>query len=208
MNIFVTGIDTNVGKTVVCAILMDILKADYWKPIQAGNLDFTDKDSIKTIVSNNQSNFHESSYDLQRAMSPHAAASLEKKYIDINKIILPNTDNKHIIIEGAGGILVPINDDQTILDIMDISYGVILVSSYYLGSINHTLMSIDILKRNNKNILGIVFNGKENKSSKDIIIKKTKLPILLEVPKFDNVDKQTIFRYAMENKGRIKGLKL
>ena len=142
---FVTGISTEVGKTVASAILVEALQADYWKPIQAGDLDNTDTHKIKKLVSNSKSKFHPNSYALKTPMSPHAAANIDGIAIDLEKIQEPKTTN-HLVIEGAGGLLVPLNDQQTILDIIKPTYKVIVVSRHYLGSINHTLLTVNLLK--------------------------------------------------------------
>src|SRR5687768_1492379 len=107
MNLFITGIGTGVGKTLVSAILCEAFGADYWKPIQSGNLDDSDAESIKQLITNTKSVFHPESYCFGLPVSPHAAAAAEKKSIDTAKLKLPRTAN-HLIIEGAGGVLVPL----------------------------------------------------------------------------------------------------
>ena len=143
--IFITGISTEVGKTLASAIVTEALKADYWKPIQAGELDYSDTDKVAEMISNKKSVFHKNSYALKTPMSPHAAAVIDTIEIDIEKITIPNTLNT-LVIEGAGGILVPLNDTATILDIIQPDYKVIVVSRHYLGSINHSLLTIKTLQ--------------------------------------------------------------
>ena len=145
MKIFITGISTDVGKTVVSAIITQALEADYWKPIQAGDLNNSDTHKIKAYVSNQKTTFFENSYALNTPASPHHAAELDCVQIDIQKIIEPKTEN-HLVIEGAGGLYVPLNSNETIVDLIQPDYKVIVVSRHYLGSINHTLLTIEALK--------------------------------------------------------------
>ena len=114
---FITGISTDVGKTVASAILVEALQADYWKPIQAGDLDNSDTHKVQNLISNTKSRFHPNAFALKTPMSPHAAAEIDGISIDIKQIIVPKTKN-HLVIEGAGGLLVPINDTQTIFEII------------------------------------------------------------------------------------------
>lgn len=194
-NFFVTGIGTEVGKTIVSAILVEMLKADYWKPIQAGDLDHSDTLKIKGLISNKNTKFHENSYALRTPMSPHAAAVIDNVNIDLDQIITPKTDN-HLVIEGAGGLLVPLNDSNTIIDIIQNDYKVILVSRHYLGSINHTLLSVAYLRQRGLKIAGLVFNGDENKSTEEIILKQTQLNVLGRVAEEPFFDQDTVTKYA------------
>ena len=192
---FVTGIGTDVGKTLISAILVEKLQADYWKPIQAGNLSFTDSDYVQSLVSNDSTFFPET-YRLKLPMSPHAAANAENISINLENINLPQTKN-HLVIEGAGGILVPINKTETILDVIKkLDVEVVLVSRNYLGSINHTLLSYEILKAYNLKIKGIVFNGKSNPETEKIILSKTQLPLLLKVDQENEINQIVVKKYA------------
>jgi dethiobiotin synthetase len=166
---FITGIGTDVGKTVASAIITEALKADYWKPIQAGDLDNCDTKKVKRLVSNTTTKFHENSYALQTPMSPHAAADIDGITIDLKKIKKPNTKN-NLVIEGAGGILVPLNTKNTILDLIKPNYKVIVISKHYLGSINHTLLTLNLLKEKGFEV-ALIFSGNEHKTTEDIIIK-------------------------------------
>lgn len=195
MKIFVTGISTDVGKTIVSAIITQALEADYWKPIQAGDLDQSDTHKIKAYVSNPKTTFFENSYALNTPASPHYAAEIDGVSIDIKKIIEPITKN-HLVIEGAGGIYVPINDTETIADLIQPDYKVIVVSRHYLGSINHTLLTIEALKNRKIKIAGIVFNGEENKATESIILSKTGVNFIgrLEIEPY--IDTNVINEYA------------
>ena len=192
--IFVTGISTDVGKTIVSAILTEALKADYWKPIQAGELDLCDTKKVQQMVSNSNSKFHPNSFALKTAMSPHAAADIDGISIDKSSIIEPQTKND-LVIEGAGGLLVPINNSQTILDIIKPHYEVIVVSRHYLGSINHTLLTVNLLKAQGFKV-SIIFSGNEHKSTEDIIAKMTKVSVIGSVDEEPYFDKNVIKEYA------------
>ncbi|MEM6864480.1 MAG: dethiobiotin synthase, partial [Bacteroidota bacterium] len=146
MIVFITGISTEVGKTLASAIVVEALEADYWKPIQAGDLDRSDSHKIGQLVSNLKSRIHPNTYALNTPMSPHAAAEIDGVSIDLKKIVPPETQN-HLVIEGAGGLLVPLNETDTINDLILPEYKVIVVSRHYLGSINHTLLTVERLQR-------------------------------------------------------------
>lgn len=192
MKYFVTGIGTEIGKTITSAILTEALQADYWKPIQAGDLENTDTDKVRSLISNKKSNFHEESYRLKHAMSPHAAAKREGVHINLKNIKMPKHPNP-LIIEGAGGLLVPLNDTDCVIDLTEqMDCEVILVSQNYLGSINHTLLSIEALKNRFIPIKGILFNGPENSETKEIILSKTGLKYLGSIPLLDEISKKSI----------------
>ncbi len=192
--IFITGIGTDVGKTIASAIVVEALHADYFKPIQAGDLEFSDTDKVKNLVSNTKSKFHDNSYALKTPMSPHAAAAIDGVAIELDTIKLPKSKN-HLVIEGAGGLLVPINDEHTILDIMQPDYKVIVISRHYLGSINHTLMTIRILNERGYNV-SVIFNGAEHKSTEDIIEKMTGVEVVGRIDNEPYFDKRVIQEYA------------
>ncbi|MCD8408027.1 dethiobiotin synthase [Tenacibaculum dicentrarchi] len=192
---FITGISTEVGKTVVSAIFTEALKADYWKPIQAGELEDSDSHKIKKFISNKKTIIHPNSYALKTPMSPHAAAEIDNITIDLAKIIEPKTDNKNLVIEGAGGIFVPLNNTDTILDIIKPTYKVIVVSRHYLGSINHTLLTINLLKEKGFDV-SIIFSGDEHKTTEQIIKKMTNVPVIGRIDEEPYFDKTVIKEYA------------
>lgn len=191
---FVTGISTEVGKTIASAIITEALEADYWKPIQAGDLDYSDSDKIAELISNKKTVIHKNSYALKHAMSPHAAAELEGMYIDCNHIDEPQTDN-HLVIEGAGGVLVPLNREDTILDLIMPDYHVIVVSRHYLGSINHSLLTIGWLTHKGYDV-SILFSGSQQPFTESIIVKKTNVPVLGRIDEEPVFNKQVIKKYA------------
>jgi len=195
MKLFITGISTDVGKTIASAIITEALQADYWKPIQAGDLENSDSHKIKAYLSNPRTNVFENSYALLTPASPHLAAEIDGITIDLKNIVEPETSN-HLVIEGAGGIFVPLNNEETIADLIQPDYKVIVVSRHYLGSINHTLLTIEALQNRKINIAGILFNGDENKSSEEIVLKKTGIKFLGRIENEPYFDKNVIREYA------------
>jgi dethiobiotin synthetase len=194
--IIVAGIGTEVGKTFISAILCEALEADYWKPVQAGDLHHSDTMKVKNLVSNPKSTFHAEAYRLNTPMSPHGAANIDGVTIKMNQLALPETKN-HLVIEMAGGLLVPLTDDLLYIDwVKKSGLPVVLVSNYYLGSINHTLLSWEALHSRNIQVLGIIFNGDKNASTFDVILHQTKANCLLEVSKEENINAAIVRKYA------------
>jgi len=195
MKLFITGIGTDVGKTIASSILVEAIEADYWKPIQAGDLDNSDTHKVEKYVSNTTTTFHKNAYALRTPASPHYAAEIDGITIDVKKIIEPTITN-HLVIEGAGGILVPINSTDCVIDLIQPDYKVIVVSRHYLGSINHTLMTIEILKSRKLNVAGIIFSGDENKATESIILEKTNVPMIGRMDNEPYFDQNVIKYYA------------
>ncbi|GAC1305043.1 MAG: dethiobiotin synthase [Mucilaginibacter sp.] len=190
--LFVTGIGTGIGKTLISAILVEKLKADYWKPVQSGDLDSSDTLKVQNLVSNTISVFHPEAYRLTQPYSPHKSAGIDGITIDPAKFSLPETNNT-LIIEGAGGLMVPLNNDFLMIDLIkQLGADVILVSQNYLGSINHTLLSIDALKHRDIAIKGIIFNGTEDVSSETFILNNSKLKKLGHIPQLEMVNNTSI----------------
>lgn len=195
--IFITGIGTGVGKTICSAILVEKLLADYWKPIQSGDLENTDTETVRSLISNKQSVIHPESYRLTQAFSPHKSALLDGVSIELDKIVLPETDNQ-LIIEGAGGLMVPLNDKDLMVDLIEkFNAEVFLVSQNYLGSINHTLLSGEILKSRNINLSTIIFCGRQDKSSEEIITRHLSTNIM-HFPLFEKMDKNVVSEFAAQ----------
>jgi dethiobiotin synthetase len=190
---FISGIGTNVGKTIISAILTEAWKADYWKPIQSGDLHYSDTMKTKELVSNNISKFHNEKFKLTEPLSPHASAKIDKVKISIHDFQLPNTNN-HLIVEGAGGLMVPLNHEgDLIIDLIKhLNIPVILVSQNYLGSINHTLLSIKELQNQKIPIEGIIFNGETNTETEAIIEKISGVKTLCKIPPLKELDKKSI----------------
>lgn len=191
---FVAGIGTGIGKTLVSAVLTEKIEADYWKPIQSGDLDVSDSLTIKQLITNKKTIIHPESYRLNSPLSPHLSAKLDNIEIELLKIQIPKTDN-NLIIEGAGGLMVPLNEKKLLIDLIKaLNVEVILVSQNYLGSINHTLMSVSLLNQYNIAIKGIIFNGEENLETQRYILKYTNVNYLGNIPQFENVNKENIKR--------------
>jgi dethiobiotin synthetase len=195
MKLFITGISTDVGKTIASAIIVEALQADYWKPIQAGDLENSDTHKVQSLISNTQSQFHPNSYALQTPASPHLAAAKDGITIDLNQIQEPETVN-HLVIEGAGGILVPLNDTESVVDIIQPDYKVIVVSRHYLGSINHTLLTVEALQNRKIQVAGIIFSGEENTSSEQIILNRTGVICIGRIGEEPYFDTNVIVEYA------------
>ncbi len=202
----IAGIHTGIGKTLISAILCEGLGLDYWKPVQAGDLDNSDSISIKTLVSNPLCTIHPEAYRLKIAASPHFAADTEGVVIEKKKLILPVSSNK-ILVETAGGIMSPLGKNFLNIDLIkQLKLPVIVVSENYLGSINHTLMTIKMLQNAKIPIKGIVFNGEKNQASMDFILDHSKVPFLFFVPRFNVVNHEIIKEFIEDNYALIKKL--
>lgn len=169
--LFITGTDTEVGKTVVSAILVAGLTAEYWKPVQSGADAGTDTAWIKEKTGLPDSFFHPETYILSHFLSPHAAAFREGIRIDISAMTAPTRrQSSHLIIEGAGGILTPLTETETIADlIIQLHIPVLLVARSGLGTINHTLLSLEKLRRIGAEVLGVVMNGPQDPENRKAI---------------------------------------
>ena len=203
MNYFVTAIGTDSGKTMVCAILCKALQADYWKPVQAGYP--TDSETVKSLIPETDSKVHTETYVFKTPASPHAAAALENVKITLNDFVIPN-HRRDLIIEGAGGCLVPLNDRDFVIDLANkFKAEIILVSNLYLGSINHTLLSWEAIKQRGLPVKGIIFNGDHNAESERIILHHTGFRCLLHVEKEPFFDAMTIEKYSRKLKANWNG---
>ena len=201
MNYFVTAIGTDCGKTFFSAVLCEALQADYWKPVQAGLP--RDADTVKNLLSNTVSKIQPEAFVLKTPASPHAAAKLDGVKIELEKFKIPETKN-NLVIEGAGGCLVPLNDQDFVISLAKkFNTEVILVSQLYLGSINHTLLSADYLTRHKFNVKGIVFNGSSNPESENIILKHTGFQCLLRIQQEPLVNKEVVVKYAEQLKEKM-----
>jgi len=198
---FITGIGTGVGKTLVSAILTEALDADYWKPIQAGYADGTDALQVSQWLSNPDKKIQQELYKLKLPASPHIAAREEGISISLENIKtafdrLCLASNRPLIIEGAGGLMVPLNESQTLLDLIKIlDAPVIVVSRNYLGSINHSLLTANALKQAGAKLAGWVFNDQFMQYEAEIS-QWTEIPILGSIPFTDTPDKDFVRQQA------------
>ncbi|WP_294820763.1 dethiobiotin synthase [uncultured Flavobacterium sp.] len=195
MKLFITGTGTDVGKTIASAIITEALQADYWKPIQAGDLHDADSHKIQRYISNAVTRIFPNSYALNTPASPHLAAAIDNVDIDLKSMAEPETKN-HLVIEGAGGILVPLNDTDVVANMIRPGHKVIVVSRNYLGSINHTLMTLEVLKGRGITVAGIIFNGNENLATENIILEKTGVKLIGRIENEPYFDKNVVLDYA------------
>lgn len=196
---FITGTDTGVGKSVISAILTLGLKGSYWKPVQAGIEPETDTQWIQQITEMPPSHFFPEAYRLNHALSPHAAAAKENIEIELDNIHIPNiSGHQPLIVEGAGGVMVPLNKFQYMRDlILHLNIPVILVARTSLGTINHTLLSLETLRASGIQILGVVLNGPRNESNRLAISHYGQIDILAEVEPLNEINPVSI-QHAFE----------
>lgn len=205
--IFITGIGTDVGKTLVSAIVTEALQANYWKPIQAGYADGTDAEWVRGVLTNKRSIVYPELYKLALPASPHIAAREEGIDIDMSAIKrhceLLRAPDSQLIIEGAGGLLVPINEKEFIADIIRLLQArVILVSRNYLGSINHSLLTATLCKQYKLDVLGWIFNDQFMQYEEEIV-KWSGFPKIASIPKINNPDKKNISEQATAIKDKL-----
>lgn len=203
---FITGIGTDVGKTVASAIITEALEADYWKPIQAGDVQHSDTHKVAALVTNSNTTYHPNAFLLNTPMSPHAAAVIDGVTLKAALVVTPKTNNKKLVVEGAGGVLVPINDTETIVDLIEKTDKIILVSRHYLGSINHTLLSIELLKQKGFTQIGILFNGEAHPTTEEIITKMTGVTTLGRINELASLTRETIATEAQKIKAALLSL--
>lgn len=196
--VFVTGIGTGVGKSIASAILAEAMQADYWKPVQSGNEEGTDSNTVESLLSNSVSKIHPETYSLSHPSSPHYAARLEQTTITMNRFALPATAQR-LVIEGAGGLMVPLNRQQLMIDLIaHLKVPVIVVVQNYLGSINHTLLSVEVLKQRNIPLLGLLFNGSNFLDNEEIITYFSGACLLGQIEQATTLNKAFIIRQAQE----------
>jgi dethiobiotin synthetase/malonyl-CoA O-methyltransferase len=197
MRLFITGTDTNVGKTVVSAWLAHHLKADYWKPIQTGCEEDSDSQTVEKLAGLRENQIHPEAYRLKAPLSPHAAASLENISISLDRIIMPKTNNS-LIIEGAGGVFVPINKSDLIIDLIyKLQTSVIIVARSSLGTINHTCLTLEALRNRNIPVLGVILNGPLNLLNKAAIGKYGNTKVLAELETFIPLTVETLASHPL-----------
>jgi dethiobiotin synthetase len=208
--VFITGIGTDVGKTIVSAIVAEALQADYWKPVQAGYDDGTDSEWVNRMLSNAKSNIHPETYKFKMPASPHIAAKEEGVIIEIEKIYnqycqFP-TANSHLVIEGAGGLLVPLNENEFVADLIKkLNAKVILVSRNYLGSINHSLLTAEVCKQRRIDVAGWIFND-NYMHYEEQIVKWSGYPKIASVDYMLEPDKAFIRKNAEALRNRLTEL--
>lgn len=195
---FVTGTDTDVGKTVVSAWLLAHLDACYWKPVQAGTEPETDTQTVRRLAELPEDRIVPEAYVLKEPMAPHEAARREGISIDMAKLVGPQ-DDRLLIVEGAGGLLVPLNEKDYVIDLIeDLNLPVVLVARSSLGTINHTLLSLEALRRRGLVVAGVVINGPESPHNRAAIERYGKTQVIVEIPQLDTVTRSALRQIAPE----------
>lgn len=191
-DLFITGIGTGIGKTVTSAVLTQYFKADYWKPIQSGDLDQSDSLTAKSLIDNDLI-IHPERFKLNYPASPHQSAAMENIEINLDDFQLPNTENS-LLVEGAGGLFVPLNNYDFMIDLIaKFNLKTVLVVRDYLGCINHTLLSIEALQHRNLEIAYVVLNGNFEPATKDVLLKNfPKTTQIIELPELNVLSKENI----------------
>jgi len=195
MHLFVTAIGTDSGKTLVSAIITKALDATYWKPIQAGSP--TDSEGIASLVPG--AKIVPEFFKLATPASPQFAASQENAYLDLHDLKLPQFNSEHLVVEGAGGLMVPINNQDFMVDIPQfLSLEVVLVCNMYLGCINHSILTINEINRRNMRVKGIVFNGDPVHNSAEFIANYSGWQVLAHIPTLTEVSPAMVAQMAEE----------
>ncbi len=191
--IFLTGTDTNVGKTVVSALLCQAFDAGYWKPIQSGITDGSDSDTVRLLTQLPTQHFYPESYALTEPLSPHAAAAIDKVQIELEHIVLPNFQQPLLIVEGAGGVMVPLNSKALVIDLIQhLNIPTIVVARSGLGTINHTLLTLQALRSAHIDVLGVIMNGPENLSNASAIENYGNTVVLSQVDWLETISTSSI----------------
>lgn len=197
-NYFVTGTGTDVGKTVVAAWCMLHLDADYWKPINSGLEPRTDGETVKLITGFDQDRFLPEPYLLSQPLSAHEAAKRDGVHISLESLSLPQT-SRSLIVEGAGGVLVPLNEKDMIIDLMaQFSLPVIVVCKSTLGTINHTLLTLEALRTRGIEIKGVIINGPKAPHNREAIEEYGQVPVIAEIDQLVDVTKEELLKIKPE----------
>lgn len=190
---FVTGTDTNVGKTVLSALLCSTLPATYWKPIQTGAVEGTDRQTVLAASGIGESQAFPEAYIFDDPVSPHLAAQRAGREISVEQIRLPQTGGARLIAEGAGGVMVPINSHEFMTDLIrHLGFPVVLAARSTLGTINHTLLSLRCLESSGARVAGVVLIGPENRDNRQAIERYGETPVIGHIPPLQIIDRQTL----------------
>ena len=192
-SLFVTGTDTNVGKTLLSALLVAALDAIYWKPIQTGALDGTDRQTVINLAQIPEAQTLSEAYCFDPPVSPHLAAEASGVRIDLARIRPPANLARPVIAEGAGGILVPINDSELMLDLArHLGFPVLIAARAALGTINHTLLTVRALLCAKIRIQGVVMIGHRNKDNERSVEHFGDVPVIGTIPWLDTIDREAL----------------
>lgn len=195
---FITGTDTDVGKTVVSAWMMLHLDADYWKPTQSGLVPPTDIDVIKMMTEMPKDRFHPETYQLTHPLSPHESAKRDGIEIEMDQFEMPQT-TRPLIVEGAGGLMVPLNKDSLVIDLIkQLGLPAILVCRSGLGTINHTLLSLEAMRARGLDIAGIIINGPKSPHNREALEEYGKAPVIVEIDHMEKPNKEKLLAIKPE----------
>jgi dethiobiotin synthase len=194
--IFVTGTGTEVGKTVASAWLMRRLDADYWKPVQSGLEGETDTEVVRRLTGFPPDRFHASAYETKAPLSPHESARREGRRIELKAFTLPSAV-RPVVAEGAGGVLVPLNEHALMIDLMaQLGLPVVVVALSGLGTINHTLLTLEALHARALEVAGVVMNGPLNQANRRAIEDYGRVRVIAEIPRLDPLNDETLAAVA------------
>lgn len=192
---FVTGTDTGIGKTIVTAMLTKGLNASYWKPVQSGLQEETDTDAVKRLTGLPENHFKKETYRLNEPLSPHASAAIDDVEIEMEQLVMPEYHTNHLIVEGAGGVLVPLNDENMIIDLIaQLEIPALVVSRSELGTLNHTFLTLEALRQRDIPVLGVIMNGPKNESNRKAIENYGQTSVLAEIEPMTEVNLTTLER--------------
>lgn len=208
--IFVTGIGTGIGKTVVSAILTEALQADYWKPVQSGLDETTDTETIRSLTTKSKCGYWKEAFSLQTPASPHLSARIDNVHVSVEEIVesfrKQHREDQTVVIEGAGGLMVPLNEHEFYPDLITaLQAKVVVVSNQYLGNINHSLLTAEVLKAKKLPVLGWVFNGTYRAIESDIV-RWSRIPRIGRVETEESANKAMVKRYANALKPALEKL--
>lgn len=195
---FVTGTDTDVGKTLVSVWLLTHLDGQYWKPIQAGTKPATDSATVQRIAELPKERILPEAYVLPDAIAPHEAARRAGVTLDMDKLEPPARDGL-LIVEGAGGLMVPITEDAYMIDLAaDLDLPILLVARSTLGTINHTLLSIEAIRRRGLPLAGVVISGPETPHNRAAIERYGQIEVIAEIPWLEPVSRDALRKIEPE----------
>ena len=195
---FVTGTDTDVGKTVVSAWLLAHLDACYWKPVQAGAEPETDSATVRRLAEVEADRIMPEAYLLSEPIAPHEAAQRSGIAIDMAKLVPPPCD-RPLVVEGAGGLMVPLTDEAYVVDLAtELHLPLILVTRSTIGTINHTLLSLEAIRRRGLPLAGVVINGPETPHNRAAIERYGQVEVIAEIPWLETVSRSTLLAIQPE----------
>jgi dethiobiotin synthase len=191
-DLFITGTDTGVGKTVLSALLVASLNRRYWKPIQTGASEGTDRAAVMNWAGVAVGETHPETFLFDPPVSPHLASEQQGTRIDLQAIRRP-ADSKPIVIEGAGGVLVPINEDALMIDVIRrLQAPVVIAARTTLGTINHTLLTVAAVRNVNLKLIGVVMVGRENSDNRKAIERHGRVPVVGAIPWLESINRSSL----------------